>query len=354
MSLTALNEAIVDAFSSFDDELEPIVSLSEPITVPANTWVTDREIITINGVDMAFNTQFMFIDPILSSISHRTTNATNSETNEVYENRKDFSAVVVAGRAVKVEVNPGEWQSLEDFALHLIRTANPNATSSDADILAVLKGYGWDQRGRHPMYLQHLGADPDLFAEVTHQFEALGAKENTASVKTTGQLSHVQSSWRHSSGPDIASLEISKADRSRSRNGTGFVGFFEAAFGTFGYALAFHRERSALTKLKQAEETQVAATARDIEILRMFQNPSTRSAFRNWGGTNRVVNVIDDTVNWWAQQVPCGRFDVVVGRNADGPEVATWSVWGTSRRNAAATGVASSDVTGEAVPNGVF
>lgn len=342
--------AVFDGLDDFDDTLTPFVPASSSVVVPTNTWVEDTEVLSFGGVDVTVPTRFRLNSPILSSIQHRLTNATRFDSNgvpQVYEDRQDFYATFVTGLDVQVAMNDGDWTDISDVALTIIRQASPNLTVSDQQLLALLKGYGWDRTGTWPLYVQHLGADPDKYAEAVTAFRQMGATDRTGSIRASGELSRVQSFWRApANAPAITSLEISKVDRSFSANKqTGFVGFAEAALGTLKYILSLHKERSLLIRDLTADPTDETAAARLGEIKSLFVQPMTLRAFRNWSGTNTGQSVSDALVGrqgWYPQQVSCGRFTVV---NNGGSEV-QFDVWRTAN---ASTSVATQTVQSSTV-----
>jgi hypothetical protein len=212
-----------------------------------------------------------------------------------------------------------------------LRKANPNMTRSDIDIMLDLKPYGFDPSGKLPMYLQHLGASEAGFAHAAQVFMELGARENTGQVRAQGLKSKLAHSYRHDEGVPIHTLEISKADRSRSAAGTGFIGFFDASWNTFQTIVKIDRQRTALRAALAADPKNVEAAKAEAEIRQIFSTASKLRAFHNWGGTSLIYDELDNTKYvCYPQQVPCGRFSLYTG---NGSETKLLSVWGTRAQN---------------------
>lgn len=317
-SMTTLLDGLADDLTGFEGGNAPFVISGETISVKANEWTVTREDIAMGDKTFGFDVRYRFVNPILSSMALRVTNTATRN------NRIDFNATIVSKRELQILVGT-EWIDLSQMCVSALRKANPNITKSDADILLDLRPYGFDLTGQLPMYLQHLGANAEAFESVAQHFIALGARENTNQVRARGQRSQLIKSFRHDEGISIASLEISKADRTRSATNTGFIGFLDASWGTFQRIIAVDRQRSALRKALEADPTNAAAAAKEAEIRQIFSTAQRLRAFRNWGGTTALVDPLDnDKVTYYAQQVPCGRFAVV-----DNGTDKTWSVWGT-------------------------
>lgn len=331
-----LADLLTDDFSGFEGGNEAYQIPGEVQTLVANQWLTSREEIEIGGKRYAYTTRVRLVDPILSSMALRKTNATTMA------NRLDFNATVVAGRELEIEVD-GKFMPIQQFALQAIRQGNPGLHRSDADILLDLKNYGWDPSGRLPMYLQHLGANQETFRAAAAHFATLGAKDNTEGVKSRarGQASEVLMSIRHDDGGvPIAQLEISHVDRSRSSNNTGFIGFFDATWNTFVKVIGMDRTRTAIRKTLAADPTNKEAAQKDQEIRELFSTARTFRAFRNWGGTTVLHDALDPTkVTYYAQQVPCGRF-AVAGTGGSH----TYSVWSTRAAAGGTEAMAPSEI----------
>lgn len=324
-----LDEIALDGFSGFEGGNDTIYVANEITVVKANEWVQSREMIEINGSPIEFETRYRFIDPILSSIALRRTNATTQQ------GRIDFNATVVAERDLEIQLD-GKWISAEDFVCQVLRRANPHLKTSNEAILHDLKQYGLDLGGRLPMYLQHLGADEDAFNSCAEIFAAYGANDNSAQVasRTKGKNSTLSRSLRVDDGVAIATLEISRVDREMSMTHTGFIGFLDGFWGTFSHIVEMDKTRSALAKVLAEDPTNKEAAEAEARIRGIFGNSRTLRAFRNWGGTSRVVAPLDGSVQYYAQQVPCGRLSIQPDLTL---KPITFSVWGTSAANKAAS-----------------
>jgi hypothetical protein len=320
-----LGDLLTEDFGEFEGGNTAYEVPGEVASVTANEWFTARETVEINGKSHAFNVRYRFVNPLLSSIALRKTNA-NTRIGRI-----DFNATVVSNRELEVEVG-NQWVSLQDFALAAIRRGNPQLQRSDDDILLDLRSYGFDPSGRLPMYLQHLGASQEAFEAVAGNFRQLGARDNRQQVqgRTTGQRSQVLASFRHDEGVPIRSMDISRVDRAMSQNGTGFIGFLDGAWGTFTKVVAMDRRRTAIAKVQANDPTNAEAAEEEARIRQIFSNARSLRAFRNWGGTTAVLDPLDETkVTFYAQQVPCGRFSIY----GLGHEIETYNVWGTRQGN---------------------
>lgn len=331
---TAIFDELLPAVEDFGTDLDVIELSGDVTTVETNQWVNTREGLNIGGKHMQFNVRFRFVDPILSSgILRKTQTATNPD------GRIDFNATVVTHQELQIQI-ADEWMDISDFAVKAIKATSMSAASlTREDVLQILAQYHWKPDARYPMYLQHLGAGEAAFAEFAEHFRSLGAEENTEDVRNRarGKKSHVMASVRHREGVPILHMELSKADRSRSQNNSGFIGFLDARWGTLTHVLANHSQRLAARRIlndpKASEQDKQAAAKIETDIRNLFQSQTAARAFRNWGGTTVNVDPLDDTVkNYYAQQVPCGRMSVV---DALGQQH-IYSVWTTANRNAAA------------------
>lgn len=331
--LNDLLDAVVDfGVDSFDESLVPFTSPSETMTVNANETVYDTETVTIGGNKVTVATRFRLDSPVLSSIQHRTTNATSVRDGQMttYTDRQDFTGTIVSGLVLELEVAPDHWLGIDELALRIIRKANAALQASDTQILSLLRGYGWDRSGRRPVYVQHLGIDPAKYAAAAEQFRDMGAVDAINRLRANGNLSKAQSFLRmpNNNGPHVAAMELNKANREFSSNGTGFIGFAEAALNTLGLILKFHRERSTLEARLRADANDGEASVRLEEIRRIFTQAVTLRAFRNWGGTNEgqsQADVLAGRTGYYPQQVPCGRFTVI----DQGGNPLAWDFWTT-------------------------
>lgn len=329
LDVSAFDDIIDDILIGFEGGNAAYEVPGETITIKTGEWVTGREKIEIGGKLHEFATRYMLHNPILSSLALRITQA------RTMTDRRDFTATVVTERSLQVQMN-GEWVDIVDIALGVLRRGNPNLSNrSDEDILLDLRNYGFEPKGRIPMFLQHLGASDEGFAEAAANFVDLGAKENTAQVaaRSQGRLSRVQASFRHDEGVPVRTLEISKVDRSKSMNNTGFIGFLDATWNTFMQAVSYDKQRSAVARVLASDPTNADAAAKEAQIREQFSTPNLLRAFRNWGGTTTVLDPIDDDkVRHYPQQVPCGRLSVLDQRFAAG-DVANYNVWSTRTAN---------------------
>lgn len=330
MSNTALLQGLLDDVSGFDVEVDQIELTGEITTVTANEFIETREAIEVGGQQHFFNVRYAFIDPILSSIILRKTVTVNNQ-----EGRIDFNATVVAKRRMDVQVGD-EWLDIATFACEAIRAASPTAIHlTDETILHTLSQYGWNPNEKLPMYLQHLGAGVEAFNEIAGNFVDLGAHNNVDQVRSraSGKASTVTAAYRHQEGIPVLSMEISKADRSKSATGAGFIGFFDATYGTLNKVIAAHRTRTALKQIIESptasEQDKKNAAQSEVTIRNRFSVPTSARAYRNWGGTSEVVDPlgINDSA-FYAQQVPCGRFTI---GGLPGQKV-VYSVWTNSNK----------------------
>lgn len=332
----------IDGFQDFEGGNAPIVISGEISTFTANEWNASREVIQLpNGTLVTMGTRTRFINPILTSITQRNT------TTITRENRNDFNATVVAEREMEIELSSG-FVPLSDFVCNFLRKANPNMSRSDDQILLDLKTYGLDINGRLPMYIQQLGASPNRFEEVAAHFESLGAVDNSQQVsnRQTGTSSRLIKSYRIEEGIPIHHLEISHVDRSKSQTNSGFIGFLDAFWNTFTLAITIDKVRSANAKILDADPTNATAAAAEAEIRNIFSTPRLLRAFRNWGGTSKVVADLDESVRYYPVQVPCGRFSVLP-EGVSKPH--TYNVWANNSAERATGDLALPDLSGDTV-----
>lgn len=351
LNTALMQDLLAEDFSGFEGDNAPITVPGEITTITANEWVTTSEEIIIGGQSVLLGVRYRFINPILSSLALRQTDAVTRT------GRIDFTATVASKREMQVETTNG-WISLEDFICNALRIANPNLTKSNDHILLDLKHYGIDPSGTLPMYLQHLGANRESFEQIANQFMSMGAVNNTSQVagRAQGTRSKLLSSYRVNEGVPIHTLEISKVDRSQSTSGTGFVGFLDGFWNTFTQVVKMDRARTAAKKILTTDASNAAAAEEEARIRNIFSNARTLRAFRNWGGTTVTTSILDDSVSYYAQQLPCGRFSV---RSPQDQAVHTWSVWSTRTINSdemptlgseSSGDEASAPVTGDAEP----
>jgi len=355
-----LDDLLTEDMLEFDGGNEQIEVSGDSITVYAGLWTTTRETIAVGDKEHSFNVRYKFIDPILTSILMRETNTTTGTRPNPVGPRIDCNATVVSQRVLELQVGD-TWMREQDFVLKMLRMANPSLTRSDDEILQDLKSYGFDPRGRVPMYLQHLGASNEGFALNAADFVSRGARNNTEEVKrrAQGQKSVVKGSFRHDQGVKIVSMEISKANRALSQTRSGFIGFADGAWGTVTQIVKLDRQRSAIRRILEDEnsttDVKKAAADEDTRIKNLFANTRSRRAFHNWGGTTAVVDILqDDKVAYYSQQVPCGRYTVASDYVIEGKgDEATlkpinptmYSVWNRAENN---PGGANSHVVGSA------
>lgn len=332
MSLT-FSDIAPDELSSFDTDLEAFVPTGETIRIPANEWVEHTEKLTIGSKDFTLDTRVQFLDPRLSSISLRKTNATTG-TYAGGEARIDFNGVVVSKRILEVLFND-KWINAEDFCFGALRAMNPGLDISTEKLRSLYRGYGFDMTAESPMYLQHLGASAEAYTEIAHKFLELGATENTRDIRNQGLKVEVMSSYRHQgAGLAIHELEISHADRSRSvaNPNSGFIGFMDATYNVFLEITKIHALRSKLKRVLAEDPDNETAKMANHKIAEMFSQTRLRRPFHNWGGLTAINELMApgedfdiDMVRYYSQQVPCGRMTV---ETASGPD--TWSVWRTA------------------------
>jgi hypothetical protein len=323
------DDIITDELIGFEGGNTAYQVPGESIAIKAGEYWVSREKVQIGDALHEFNVRTRFINPILSSMALRITNA------RTMEGRRDFTGTVVAERELQVMIGD-EWVDIVDIALGVLRKGNPGLSHrSDTDILLDLKNYGFEPRGRLPMFLQHLGSNDKGFMEAAEHFVALGAKDNTAQVATRsqGKLSRVQASFRHDEGVPINTLEISRVDRTKSMNNTGFIGFLDATWNTFMKAVDYDKRRTAIRHILAEDVTNKEAAQQEAEIRDRFSQPNLLRAFRNWGGTTTVVDPIDDDkIRHFPQQVPCGRLSVHDTR-FNGTDVVNYNVWSVKTAN---------------------
>jgi len=338
----ALLDGLLEDFGTFDDTLEQLEMSGEIVTIAAGKWNNAQEAIVVGDKSHMFNVRYRFADPILSSIILRKTlTATHPE------GRIDFNATIVSHRDLQVQVGD-DWIDIGAFAAAAVRRASPNAHQTDDTILNILAQYGWNPTERFPMYLQHLGAGQDAFNQIASHFVSIGATDNTKDVRSRaqGQRSSVLAAYRHPGDVPVISMETSKANRSLSMTGSGFIGFLDGTWGTLTKVLVAHRTRQALQTIldnpnsTEAQRTQAAAN--QAHIRNIFTTPVLARAFRNWGGTTEVPDVLGENPSrYFAQQVPCGRFTIDGGT--------TYSVW-TSRADGTATATLPAATLADALP----
>lgn len=320
---------LTEDFEDFDDSLEQYELTGQITTIESGVWHETREQIQLGDVSKPFNVRWRFVDPILSSIILRKTFTTPNP-----EPRTDFNATIVSHREMQVQVGT-QWYDLSAFIAQAIRAGSATARGkTDEDILHTLRQYGFDPTARLPMYLQHLGAGEEAFNLIAADFSDRGATLNTNEVqaRAQGRKSQVMASYRHREGIPVRTMEISKANRSLSQTNSGFIGFLDASWGTLSKVLAAHRQRLALDKIIKDPAAPLsakqAAAARETEIRNLFTVPTSARAFRNWGGTSEVIDILDANAvsRFYAQQVPCGRMTV-----GEQDNTAIYSVWTISR-----------------------
>jgi hypothetical protein len=191
-----------------------------------------------------------------------------------------------------------------------------------------------------PMYLQHLGADEDRFrSEIAPLFQSLGASDNTAQVRNqasgTGRSETVLSYRLDGQGVRVGSFEIGTADRDRSSNGAGFIGFLDATYTTVAAIIEADRTIAAANKVladpAADDQDKALATSSKAEMVTYWGSGSSRNRrpFHNWGGTTRSINA-DGGTRFYATPVPCGRLTLVDASGREHPI----NVWQSGNRAA--------------------
>ncbi len=309
---------------SFDPSVNPFVVSGVTTRVRANEWVEGREEIEVGGERHAFDTRYMLVNPRLSSVSFRHTRARTGD-------RKDFNATVVTGRKLEIlDPGDGQYKDVTSLCLAAIRAQNPGINASDEALLRLLASYGFEPHGELPMYLQHLGSSEEAFNAIVEEFVALGAQPGD--VNSAENKVSVRGFYRMGGeGLSIEALELGMADRSAAtvNPNAGYIGALDATWQTFLEIMRIHRTRSILKQVLEnnASESDEAQQAKLMEdgYHTLFSSSRRRRPFRNWGGTTKVFDELDDTkVNYYSQQVPCGRMTV---STPTGPS--TWDVWTT-------------------------
>lgn len=318
--------------NDFDLDLAPIVVSGATTNVRSNEWVETVESIEVFGQRHNFNVRWRLTNPRLSSISFRVTTPRAVEGQESRGPRPDFTGVVMCGRELEVFVND-QWLDVSGLICAAVRKSNGGLDGiSDERILLQLKGYGLDLAGEMPMYLQHLGASREKFEEIAARFVALGAHaRDQRPGRGEANRVNVQAFYRmENDGLPVAGFEIGYANRAAAsvNPNSGFIGMLDATWNTFLVTAQIHKNRSALQRLiTEDPDSDAGKQARLAEqaYVNLFSSPRERRPFHNWGGTSVVPNQLDPAVvNYYSQQVPCGRFAVDTD---DGPEV--WDVWTT-------------------------
>jgi hypothetical protein len=207
-------------------------------------------------------------------------------------------------------------------------------------IVAALNQRGLSFHGSMPMYLQHLGADEDRFrSEIAPLFQGLGASDNTAQVRNqasgTGRSETVLSYRLDGQGVRVGSFEIGTADRDRSSNGAGFIGFLDATYTTVAAIIEADRTIAAANKVladpAADDQDKALATSSKAEMVTYWGSGSSRNRrpFHNWGGTTRSINA-DGGTRFYATPVPCGRLTLVDASGREHPI----NVWQSGNRAA--------------------
>lgn len=345
MSTHVYDDALADLGSMISDDV--LAALGEfdgsaTILVPNQTETYDLTKTYEGPQIIQFGETQLQTFPTRISWDLRVTSTSMRHTDAVTKaNRKDWNMVLVGERKCQVFLG-NHWISDAEFCALLIKKASKDNRSVE-NIVAALAQRGLSLNGSMPMYLQHLGADEDRFrSEIVPMFSSLGANDNTAQVRNqttgTGRSQTVTSLRFDGQGIRISSFEVGTADRSRSGNGTGFIGFLDATYTTVASIVEADRTIAAANKIladDQADEQDKAlALARKGEMVTYWGSGSSRARrpFHNWGGTTRSPNA-DGAVRFYATPVPCGRATIV---DAHGREHQI-NVWQTGNRDAAAT-----------------
>ncbi len=339
--LGLLDELMTDEIGEFEGGNPPYSINGEVLVVEANKPTVSRETIFLGDRAVTVNTRMTLINPQLSSIALRLTQA------RTFTDRQDFNATVVAEQRLEFEIE-GQWISLQDLVLRVIRHRNKGLTRTDTDILLDLRSYGFEPNGRLPMYLQHISANRDEFHRIADHFRSMGARDNTEDVRrrSRGKKSIVQMSLRTDTNVPISSIDINRSDRSIISNG--FVGFADGRWSQFLEVLKLDSRRTAArrvsdrareefengtntTPLAEREDFKNAALE-ERRIADIFSTQTALRAFRNLGGVNVVADVLDENrVQYYANQVGAGRFSVLDPKGIAVP----YNVWSTREQNRA-------------------
>lgn len=293
----------------------------------------------------------------VASTSMRHTDATTKA------GRRDWNMVLVGSRKCDVYVG-NSWVDDATFFAMLIKAATPNDQRPLQQIITSLQQRGLSLNSEMPMYLQHLGADEERFmGEIVPLFQHLGGHDNTAQVRnqTQGQARSVtvKSVRLEGNNVRVRSFEIGTADRSRSQNGAGFIGFLDASYTTVASIVEADRAIAAnnavLEDPKADEQDRGVAYSRHAELTAYWGSGSTRTRrpFHNWGGTTRVANP-DGAVRFYPTPVPCGRL-VIADQNGREYPINVWvNSQGSTNSPAMAAGTEATQTFEPVIPTGAI
>lgn len=311
-----------DLLESFNDtDLLDLIEHPDEMTVLSNTTTIERGVPTpftsiVNGVSYPFT--FLLNSARLTRLTKTVNPKMDLSTNTMGGYNVMSGVLSNVDAVVEVEVE-GKMIDFNEFLRLMLnaRTEDP-ARHIGAEQFAkasALAGFRFNQPGM-TMLIQHMGASENSFNNVFAAFEAAGAVDGMHTIPQ-GKINNIRAVRIHKPGLPISSMEISTADRSKSRSGEhGFQDFVEAGVNNLIRTLSLRME-ARLLKAKIGELDDSV----DLEERQMLEgelrnvNRQASSWTTNWGGVQERIQVNDDgTMDrlgiWDGVQVPCGRFSV--------------------------------------------
>jgi len=220
-----------------------------------------------------------------------------------------------------------------------------------------------------PLLWQHFGAEESTVEEAYAILAGYGAIDAMPPPEKAGRIVRAMQVERGKSGAPVLELEIGRVDRSKTRtagatykdasqetqvfDGTGFIDFCDALFGSFQRGLSQRIERSVLKNKIKELASSGAGSEEDIRALRDqvgIVDRKITSWMTNWGGAQQRVTANPDGTLTFDDiydpvSVPSGR---VVVEDANG-EVRELSFWKNQDGTASTlTSNATVDTTGGA------
>lgn len=312
----------LDLLESFSDtDLFDLIENPDEMTVLSNTTtivagVPANFTSIINGVSYPFT--FLLNSARLTRLTKTVNPKMDLATNTMGGYNVMSGVLSHVDAIVEVEVE-GEMVDLNEFLRMMLnaRTSDeskhiPPAAFAKA---AAIAGFRFNQP-EMTMLIQHMGASENSFNNVFEAFAKAGAVDGMHTIPKD-RINNIRAVMIHKVGLPVSSLEVSSADRSKSRSGEhGFVDFLEAAYTNLIRTLSLRMESKAMAaRIAELDDTVDLEERQELEALLRNVNRQAGSWTTNWGGVQERIQVNDDgTMDrlgiWDGVQVPCGRFSV--------------------------------------------
>jgi len=261
------------------------------------------------------------------------------------QNGKVSKLVTGIFKPVKMDVEvvfDGEIVSLPNLLRAVVnRKVGADKQVSEENFIATLEQLGIRFASGMNFFWQQFGSNPEGINKLVEAFKAAGAVDAMGSMQNAGRIKECyQMPQREGSdiaGPEIVSFELSRADRTQSMTGQGFLDLVDAVSENFKRILTL-RKQAAVVR----QEVNTKAIAEGWSQERIAQRNQDAGALVRlsqqwatvWSGAQQriIVDKKDPSIKtpesvFDPTSAPCGRFKMIV----NGQEVSV-DLWTNSVR----------------------